>query len=89
MPEAANKYVIVGNGMAGVTAAQNIRRLDPDSSLTIIQTSLPRSTPGPGLMYHMMGTLKEWDLRIAKDEGYYRSIGAALEYDTALRIQRQ
>ncbi len=72
--------------MAGVTAAQNIRRLDPDSSLTIITDEPTPFYSRPGLMYHMMGTLKEWDLRIAKDESYYRSIGAALKYDTALRV---
>lgn len=31
-----DKYVIIGNGIAGVTAAETIRSLDPDGSLTMI-----------------------------------------------------
>ena len=30
------KYVIVGNGVAGTTAAENIRKLDGEGSITVI-----------------------------------------------------
>ncbi len=30
------RHVIVGNGMAGVTAAQALRDLDPDAEITIV-----------------------------------------------------
>lgn len=83
----ANSYVIVGNGTAGVTAAQNIRRLDPQSAITIVTDEPVPYYSRPGLMYYMMGSLKEWDLHIAKDEGYYRSLGVVLKYDTAVRIR--
>ncbi len=73
--------------MAGVTAARNIARLDPGARITIITGEQTPFYSRPGLMYHMMGLLKEWDLRIAKDDGYYRSMGAQLKYDTALRIR--
>lgn len=30
------KYVIIGNGIAGITGAESIRKIDPDSSITMI-----------------------------------------------------
>jgi NAD(P)H-nitrite reductase large subunit len=34
--EAAMRYVIIGNGVAGVHAAETIRQIDPDSAITMI-----------------------------------------------------
>ncbi len=41
------KYVIAGNGIAGISAAEVIRQLDPDGNITIIgdETVLPYSRP--------------------------------------------
>ncbi|MBS3732420.1 MAG: NAD(P)/FAD-dependent oxidoreductase [Desulfobacterales bacterium] len=41
------KHVIIGNGVAGLTAAETIRRMDPDSELTLIsdETFLPYCRP--------------------------------------------
>lgn len=80
-------YVIVGNGMAGVTAAQGIRRLDPDASVIIVTDERAPFYSRPGLMYHMMGYLKEWDLLIAR-EGFYERTGIELKYGTAARVIR-
>ena len=51
MSEVSNRYVIVGNGMAGVTAAKNIRRLDADALVTIITDEQTPFYSRPGLMY--------------------------------------
>jgi NAD(P)H-nitrite reductase large subunit len=79
------RYTIIGNGMAGITAAQTIRRIDPDASITIATDERTPFYSRPGLMYHMMGTLNGWDLRIARDN-FYESLKADLIYDTASRI---
>ncbi len=41
------QYVIIGNGIAGITAAEAIRRLDPSGRITMIgdETALPYSRP--------------------------------------------
>jgi NADPH-dependent 2,4-dienoyl-CoA reductase/sulfur reductase-like enzyme len=79
-------YVIIGNGMTGVTAARNIRRLDADARITIITDESFPFYSRPGLMYHMMGILKEWDLRLAKNDDFYHQIGAEIKYASAVRI---
>jgi len=79
------RYVIVGNGIAGVTAAQELHRLAPDSRLVILTDEETPFYSRPGLMYHLMGVLKEWDLRLAH-ETFYRDIGAELKYGRAVRI---
>jgi len=79
------RHVIVGNGMAGITAARALGRLDPGARITIVTDEATPFYSRPGLMYYMMGYLKEWDLRIARD-GFYRELGAELKHDTAVRI---
>lgn len=78
-------YVIVGNGMAGVSAARTIRRIDPDASIKIITDEPEPFYSRPGLMYFMMGYLKEWDLRIARD-AYWQGLNAEVVYGSAARI---
>ena len=41
------KYVIVGNGIAGISAAETVRQLDPEGHITIVgdETCLPYSRP--------------------------------------------
>jgi NAD(P)H-nitrite reductase large subunit len=78
------RHLIIGNGMAGVTAAGALARLDPRAQITIISDEETPFYSRPGLMYYMMGTLKEWDLHIARD-GFYRRLGAELKYGVAAR----
>lgn len=80
------KHVIVGNGMAGITAAESIRRLDPEATITVVTDEEFPFYSRPGLMYHMMGTLKEWDLLLAKNDFFYKSLDAEIIYARALRI---
>ena len=72
--------------MAGITAARTIRRIDPEASITIVTDERMPFYSRPGLMYHMMGILKEWDLTIARGH-FYESLKIDLIYDTAKRIQ--
>ncbi len=78
------RHLIVGNGRAGVAAAQALPRPDPrgDHRYRGAHFFLFR----PGLMYYMMGQLKEWDLRLAHDDGFYRGLGVDLVYDRATAL---
>jgi NAD(P)H-nitrite reductase large subunit len=67
------RYVIVGNGMAGVSAAIGLRDNSPDAEI-ILYTDEPYTFYSrPGLMYHMMGMEKEWDLYCDRPGVYTRS----------------
>lgn len=78
-------YVIVGNGIAGVTAAQHLRRLDPGGQLTLITNEPTPAYSRPGLMYYMMGHLKEWDVQVLRPDDY-RRLGVTLKYAAAVRV---
>jgi nitrite reductase (NADH) large subunit len=49
---AETRYVIVGNGMAGITAAQEIRRADPDGHIHLVGDE--------GEPYYYRASLSEW-----------------------------
>ncbi|NBD34689.1 MAG: FAD-dependent oxidoreductase [Chloroflexi bacterium] len=57
------RYVIIGNGVAGMTAAQEIRRADPDGVLTLIGDEAER--------YYYRASLSEWLAGDNADEAVY------------------
>jgi len=62
------RYVIVGNGPAGINAAQGLRSKDSQSKITLIgqETTLPYS---PTILpYFVSGKIKEKDLFLSKEE---------------------
>lgn len=56
------RYVIIGNGMAGISAAVRLRSVSPDAEIVLYTDEPYTFYSRPGLMYHMMGVEKEWDL---------------------------
>ncbi len=77
-------YLIVGNGVAGTTAAENIRKLDKEGKITVVTEE---STP----FYHRVrlpefisGDLAEDKLKAKKDQ-WYKEQGIDLRLNT--RIQ--
>ena len=71
-------YLIVGNGVAGTTAAEHIRKADQSGSVTMVtEEDLPfyyRIRLGE----YLSGTLSEEDL-VAKKESWYRDQGIVLK----------
>ena len=63
-------YVIIGNGIAGVSAAESIRQFDPESSITIIgdETELPYYRPMISLV--LEGTILSEKLPV-RDQNFY------------------
>lgn len=81
----ARRYVIVGNGPAGATAAETIRRHDPAGDIRIVGGENVPFYSRPGLAYLLTGTIPERRLfsrpdsdyehaRIARTVGTVRSI---------------
>ena len=64
------KYLILGNGVAGITAAETIRELDPVGEITMIgdETSLPYSRPMISLL--LEGSIGPDQLPIRRDDFY-------------------
>ena len=79
------RYVILGNGIAGITAAQHLRRFDAASQITLLTNEPSPAYSRPGIMYYMMGRLKEWDLQVLRPDDY-RRLNLTLTYETAVRI---
>ena len=63
-------YVIIGNGIAGVCAAESIRQFDPEGSITIIgdETELPYYRPMISLV--LEGTVSSQKLPV-RDQNFY------------------
>jgi NADPH-dependent 2,4-dienoyl-CoA reductase/sulfur reductase-like enzyme len=51
------KYVIVGSGAAGMSAAENIRRLDPSADLRVVTNDPNGYYSRPGLAYYLTGDI--------------------------------
>jgi len=66
------RYVIVGNGPAGLTAAETIRRLDAAGEITIVGDENVPFYSRPGLAYLLTGTIPEKQLFSRPDSDYAR-----------------
>ncbi|MBF8257332.1 MAG: FAD-dependent pyridine nucleotide-disulfide oxidoreductase, partial [Anaerolineales bacterium] len=66
------RYVIVGNGPAGLTAAETIRRHDAAGEITIIGDENVPFYSRPGLAYLLTGTIPEKQLLSRPDSDYAR-----------------
>jgi NAD(P)H-nitrite reductase large subunit len=64
------KYVIIGNGIAGISAAESIRQFDPKGSITLIgdETRLPYCRPMISLVLEGTTTAEKLPIR---DQNFY------------------
>jgi nitrite reductase (NADH) large subunit len=74
------RYIIVGNGVAGTTAAENIRKLDQEGTIIILSNEDLPFYYRIRLNEYLSGDLKEEDL-LAKKAGWYK------EHKIDLRLQ--
>lgn len=68
------RFVIVGNGAAGLAAAEAIRRLDAQAEITIVGDEPHPFYSRPGLAYYLSGLLPEAQL-FSRPEREYRQLG--------------
>lgn len=76
-----SRYVIVGNGVAGTTAAEQIRKLDQEGSITILTDEDLPFYWRIKLNEYLCGEMTEKGL-LAKEEAWYESHRIELELQT-------
>jgi len=67
------KYVIIGNGVAGTTAAAHIRKLDSDGEITVLTDEATPFYSRIRLIEYLAGEAAEKDIVIYKDEWYKKN----------------
>ena len=76
------KHVIIGNGPAGVVAAETLRKNDPGSSITLIGDEPEPPYSRLALPYLMMGEIDEAGTYLRKDAGHFARLGIDLLRDS-------
>lgn len=67
------KYVIIGNGMAGLSAAKEIRNLDKNGSITIISSEEYLTYYRLKLSHYISKTFEDKELLIYKEDWYRKN----------------
>jgi len=75
------KHVIIGNGPAGVVAAETLRKSDGAASITLIGDEPEPPYSRMALPYLMMGDIDEAGTYLRKDEGHFSRLAIDLVRD--------
>lgn len=80
------RHVILGNGPAGVVAAEALRKLSPADTVTLVGDE-----PGPpysrmAIPYLLMGDIDEQGTWLRKDPGHFGRLGIALKEGRAAAV---
>lgn len=81
----AAHFVIIGNGPAGLSAAEEIRKRDEQARITILTPEPYPFYSRPGLAYYLSGEIP-WQQVIARDKNYYRENRFDLVHQACERI---
>lgn len=79
-------YLIVGNGAAGLSAAEIVRKRDPSGRVTIVTREPQLFYSRPGIAYYLMGHVPAGQL-ISRDAAFYRQHRLDLRHDTVVRLE--
>ncbi len=72
------KHVIIGNGPAGVVAAETLRKADPGATVTLIGDEPEPPYSRMALPYLMMGDIDEAGTYLRKGQDHYAKLGIDL-----------
>lgn len=78
-------YLIIGNGAAGLSAAEIIRQRDPQGRITIITNEPYPLYSRPGIAYYIMDQVSERQL-LSRNESFYRHHRFELRFGTIARL---
>jgi NAD(P)H-nitrite reductase large subunit len=66
------RYVIVGSGVAGISAVESIRSMDPEGEITVVYDDPYGYYSRPAMAYYLTGELTEKEMYPFKEEQYRR-----------------
>lgn len=78
-------YLIIGNGAAGVSAAEVIRRRDTTGRITIVTNEPYRFYSRPGIAYYIMNQVSDRQL-ITRSENFYKEHRFKLHFGEVVRL---
>jgi nitrite reductase (NADH) large subunit len=78
-------YLIIGNGAAGLSAAEIIRRRDPTGRITIVTNEPYLFYSRPGIAYYILGQVSERQL-ISRNSSFYRDHKLDLRFGHAASL---
>ena len=79
------RYLIIGNGAAGVTAAEEIRARDPGGAITVVSAEAHPMYSRPGLAYAILSEIPTAQV-VARRPEWYVQQKIALVYDRAVKL---
>lgn len=68
-------YVVIGAGPAGVTTAENLRKLDPAGTVTLVGEELETPYSRMAIPYYLIGKVPEEGTHLRRDPGHYDKMG--------------
>lgn len=78
-------YLIIGNGAAGLSAAEVIRKRDSSGRITIVTNEPHRFYSRPGIAYYIMNQVSAKQL-ISRSENFYKEHRFNLHFGEATRL---
>ncbi|MBL6933232.1 MAG: NAD(P)/FAD-dependent oxidoreductase [Rhodospirillales bacterium] len=69
------QYVIVGAGPSGVTAAETLRKVDPDGTVTLVDGEKDPPYGRMAIPYFLIGKVPEQGVYLRKDENHFENLG--------------
>lgn len=74
----AMKHLIIGNGPAGVIAAEALRRLDPTAEIVVVGDEAEPPYSRMAIPYLLMGNIAEQGTYLRKDAGHFQRLNIRL-----------
>lgn len=82
------RYLIIGNGAAGATAAEEIRRREPGADIAIVGAEKHPMYSRPGLAYVVINEVPDYQV-VARQPEWYKQQRLELIHGTAVKVETQ
>jgi NAD(P)H-nitrite reductase large subunit len=82
-------HVIIGAGPAGVNACESLRKLDPDSEITLLSGESANPYSRMAIPYLLVEQIDERGTYLRKEQNHYAELGINLLHDRTTRIDPQ
>ena len=81
------KHVIIGNGPAGVVAAETLRRYDPQAEITLIGEEAEAPYSRMAIPYFLNGSIPDQGTHLRKAGDHYERHGIHLRQGSVVRVE--